>query len=42
MVRDGALRLLTMRVWGLATRKALILRSPPQASLSKDGYEDAV
>src|ERR1700751_3685606 len=37
MVRDGALRLLTMRVSRLAASEDLILRSPPQAGVSKDG-----
>jgi hypothetical protein len=47
MVRDGALRLLTMRVDDFAAIKTLsaanevlILRSPPLAGVSKDGHED--
>jgi hypothetical protein len=42
MVRDGALRLLTMRVQGRATHSDLILRSPPQAGVSKDGPRETV
>jgi len=37
MVRDGALRFLTMRVRHPATCSDLVLRSPPQAGVSKDG-----
>jgi hypothetical protein len=37
MVRDGVARLLTMRVYDFAAKKVLILRSPPQAGVSKDG-----
>jgi hypothetical protein len=38
MVRDARLRrALTMRVYDFAAKKVLILRSPPQAGVSKDG-----
>jgi hypothetical protein len=30
-----------MRVWDLAAEKALILRRPPQAVISKDGHDEA-
>jgi hypothetical protein len=35
MVRDGASHLLTMRVREFVTKKILILRSPPQAGVSR-------
>jgi hypothetical protein len=38
MVRDGAARLLTMSVEDVTAGKRLILRSPPQAGVSKDGH----
>jgi hypothetical protein len=34
--------LLTMRVLDLAAQKALILRSPPEAGVSKDGSQGYV
>ncbi|CCE09583.1 hypothetical protein BRAS3843_3260093 [Bradyrhizobium sp. STM 3843] len=38
MVRDARLcRALTMRVYDLAAKHALVLRSSPEASVSKDG-----
>jgi len=42
MDRDGALRLLTMRVRHSTTCEDLILRSPPQAAVSKDGRTETV
>jgi len=41
MVRDGASRLLTMRGWNLSVETDLILRSPPEAGISKDGRDGA-
>ncbi|CCE11541.1 hypothetical protein BRAS3843_720001 [Bradyrhizobium sp. STM 3843] len=41
MVRDARLcRALTMRVYDFTAEEALILRSPPQAGVSKDGREE--
>jgi hypothetical protein len=39
MVRDAAMRLLTMRVFDITAEEVLILRSPPWAGVSKDGRE---
>jgi hypothetical protein len=41
MVRDGAMRLLTMRDEDVAANKILILRRPPEAAVSKDGCKGA-
>jgi hypothetical protein len=41
MVRDARLcRALTMRIGVLAVKKALILRRPPTAAVSKDGRKE--
>jgi hypothetical protein len=40
MVRDGVARLLTMRFCDFAAKKVLILRSPPQAGVSKDSHTE--
>jgi hypothetical protein len=40
MVRDGTSFLLTMRVQDFAAQEILILRSPPQAGVSKDGHRE--